>query len=91
MDVAPGLPRFRFKFDHNYENHEDEDDYDDDNDDDNDDEDNDYDEGDDDYNDNAEVSTSEVSEGKLEVPQQGQLGGERVQGHQKQVGHHLVL
>ena len=34
----------------------------------------------------AEVSTSEVSEGKLEVSQQRQPGGEGVQGHQEQVG-----
>ena len=34
----------------------------------------------------AEVCTSEVSEGQLEVPQQRQPGGEGVQGHQEQVG-----
>ena len=38
----------------------------------------------------AEVGTSEVSKGKLEVPQQRQPGGEGVQGHQEQVGHHSV-
>ena len=38
----------------------------------------------------AEVCTSEVSEGQLEVPQQRQPGGEGVQGHQEQVGHHSV-
>ena len=38
----------------------------------------------------AEVSTSEVSEGKLEVSQQRQPGGEGVQGHQEQVGHQPV-
>ena len=39
----------------------------------------------------AEVGTSEVSEGQLEVPQQRQPGGEGVQGHQEQVNPHSVL
>ena len=74
MDVAPGPRRFRFKFDHNHEGDDDDTDDNDGN-------------GDceDDDNANAEVGAAEVSEGKLEVSQPGQLGREGVQGHQKQV------